>query len=79
MTFPCNYELLKDGFILIPKMYQSELNNINKLSIPKILLISWTNIKSLKINNLETRENMFFTNISEILNKNESNKFLTST
>lgn len=51
-------------------MYPCESNNINKLKLKRVLPISWTNIKSLKINNKEPKGDMYFGNITEILNKN---------
>uniref|UniRef100_A0A2S2N8T4 Envelope fusion protein n=1 Tax=Schizaphis graminum TaxID=13262 RepID=A0A2S2N8T4_SCHGA len=69
ISFPCNYELLKDEKILIPKMYPCESNNLNKFKINRMLPASWTKIKSLKTNYEETKDNnMYFTNMSEILN-----------
>lgn len=70
ITFPCNYDLLRNNEILIPKMYPCESNNLNKFTIKRILPVSWTTIKSLKINYEETRDNVYFTIMSEILNAN---------
>ncbi|CAI6353626.1 unnamed protein product [Macrosiphum euphorbiae] len=67
---PCNYELIQNSKTIIPKMYPCESNNINKLKLKRVLPISWTNIKSLKINNEEPKGDMYFGNITEILNKN---------
>jgi len=68
---PCNYELIQNSKIIIPKMYPCESSNINKLKLKRVLPISWTNIKSLKINNEERKEDiLYFGNITEILNKN---------
>lgn len=40
ISFPCNYELLKDENILIPKMYPCESNNLNKFKINRIVPVS---------------------------------------
>ncbi|KAL4083893.1 hypothetical protein QTP88_029209 [Uroleucon formosanum] len=67
---PCNYELKQNTKTIIPKMYPCETNNFNIFKMKRILPISWTTIKSLKIDNEEKREEMYFTNITEILNTN---------
>jgi len=67
---PCNYELKQNTKTIIPKMYPCETNNFNIFKMKRILPISWTNIKSLKIDNEEKKEEMYFTNITEILNTN---------
>jgi len=49
-------------------MYPCESNNPNKFKINRILPVFWTKIKSLKTNYEETKNNMYFINMSEILN-----------
>lgn len=68
IKLPCNHELFRNEQILIPKMYPCELSNNNKLTIQRVLPISWTNIKSLKIIHEEQKEKIYFTNLTEILN-----------
>lgn len=70
ISLPCNHELLKNNETIIPRMYPCENSNTNKLSIKRVLPISWTNINSIQINNLDYKENVFFTNITDILNNN---------
>ncbi|XP_050547921.1 uncharacterized protein LOC126909530 [Daktulosphaira vitifoliae] len=72
ITLSCEQELIRNNNILIPKMYPCEKINKNTLKILRILPISWTNIKSLKIkhDDPEAIEKFYFNNISEILNKN---------
>jgi len=50
-------------------MYPCESSNLNKFKINRILPVSWTKIKSLKTNYEETKDNIYSTNMSEILNK----------
>lgn len=70
LTLPCNYELIKNySEIIIPKMYPCETNNINVLKLQRVIPISWTNIRSLKINHQEEQERTYFTNLTEILNE----------
>ena len=68
LKLPCNHELIKNEQTLIPKMYPCELSNNNKLTVQRVLPISWTNIKSLKIIHEEQRDKIYFTNLSEIMN-----------
>lgn len=49
-------------------MYPCELINTNTLTIQRVLPISWTTLKSLKIIHEEQKDKMFFTNLTEILN-----------
>lgn len=70
ISLPCDYELLKNDKILIPRMYPCELSNINKFEIQRILPTSWTNIRSLNIIHGEQKYKTYFTNLSEILNEN---------
>jgi hypothetical protein len=70
MTFQCSYELLKNDIVLIPKMYPCETNNLNTYSVKRVLPVSWTKIKSLNINYANTKESIFFSNLTEILNQN---------
>lgn len=70
ISLPCNYELLRNGKVLIPKMFPCELSNLNKFTIHRILPTSWTNIKSLNIAHEAQRDqNIYFSNLSEILNE----------
>lgn len=43
-------------------------NNTNTLTIQRVLPISWTTIKSLKIIHEKQKDKLFFTNLTEILN-----------
>lgn len=70
ISLPCDYELLKNDKILIPKMYPCELSNINKFKIQRILPTSWTNIRSFNIIHEEQKDKIYFKNLSEILNEN---------
>lgn len=67
---PCNHELIKNTQVIIPKMYPCELSNRNKLKINRVLPISWTNIKTLKFNHEEKNSEVYFTNLTNILNNN---------
>ncbi|CAI6375345.1 unnamed protein product [Macrosiphum euphorbiae] len=70
ISLPCNYELLRNGKVLIPKMFPCELSNLNKFTIQRILPTSWTNIKSLNIGHeAQKDQNIYFSNLSEILNE----------
>lgn len=66
IKLPYNYELLENKKITIPKMYPCEKSKKNVLTV---LPLSWTNIKSLQIIHEEQKDNIFFTNLTEILNK----------
>ncbi|KAL4121619.1 hypothetical protein QTP88_014094 [Uroleucon formosanum] len=70
ITFPCNYELLRNDVVLIPKMYSCETNNLNTYLVKRVLPVSWTKIKSLNINHDTKKENIVFSNLIEILNQN---------
>jgi len=61
--------VIRNEKIIIPKMYPCELSNTNKLTIQRVLPISWTNIKSPKIIHEEQKDKIFFTNLTEIINK----------
>lgn len=68
VKLPCDHELLQNKKVIIPKMYPCELINTNTLTIQRVLPISWTTLKSLKIIHEEQKDKMFFTNLTEILN-----------
>lgn len=70
MTLPCNDELFKNNEILIPLMYPCETSNKNNLSIQRLLPILWTKINSIKVNNIEEKDNIFFYKSNRDTNNN---------
>lgn len=68
IKLPCDHEVLENKKVIIPKMYPCEISNTNKLTIHRVLPISWTNLKSLIILHEEKKDKILFSNLTEILN-----------